>query len=88
MKLKCAFETVNMGDEIVLVPVGERATEVRGVLKLNPEGYEILSLIEKAYSKDQIIDILTTKYENNRAILTNYVNTVLNTLRDADLLDE
>ena len=35
MKLKYTFEAVDMGDEIIFVPVGDKASEVHGVLKLS-----------------------------------------------------
>ena len=88
MKLKYRFESVDMGDEIVAVPVGDGAAQVSGVLKLNTEGREILSLLEKEISEEQLVDTLAAKYENDRDTLVNYVRAVLEKLRTANLLDE
>ena len=88
MKLKYTFEAVNLGDEIVSVPVGNGATQVHGVLKLNREGQEILKLLEVETSEEQVVEALAAKYENDRATLAAYVHAVLDKLRAADLLEE
>ena len=46
MKLKNTFESVDMGNEIIMVPVGKSAEQVQGVLKLNAEGLEIMNMLE------------------------------------------
>ena len=38
MRLKHFFETIDMGDEIIMVPVGASAQQVHGVIKLNESG--------------------------------------------------
>lgn len=88
MKLKCTFEAVDMGEEIICVPVGAEAAEVHGVLKLNAEGREILDLLKTETTEDQVVDALAAKYENDRAALARYVQNVLKTLRDAGLIEE
>lgn len=86
MKLKYTFEAVDMGDEIICVPVGEGAAEVQGVLKLNREGREILDLLKEETTEEAIVSVLAAKYENDRAILADYVRDVLDRLHDAGLL--
>ncbi len=88
MKLKYSFEAINMGEEIIFVPVGEGAAQVHGVLKLNPQGQEILELLEKETTIDQIVETLSAKYNNSKNDLVDYVNSVLDVLRDANLLNE
>ena len=86
MKLKYTFEMVDMGEEIICVPVGEGADQVHGVLKLNAEGREILDFLKEETTEKAIVDALAAKYENERAILVGYVRTVLDSLCAADLL--
>ena len=88
MKLKYSFEAINMGEEIIFVPVGEGSAQVQGVLKLNPQGQEILELLEKETTIDQIVETLSAKYNNSKNDLVDYVNSVLDVLRDANLLNE
>ena len=88
MKLKHSFEAIDMGDEIIFVPVGDGAVQVNGVLKTNKAGYEILELLKSDTTKKQIVDILAAKYDNDQCDLTSYVCDVLGKLRSANLLEE
>ena len=86
MKLRCSFELVEMGDECILVPVGDGATEIHGVVKMNQEGREIIELLKNTTSEEAIINILANKYENGRAELERYVHKAIQELKDAGLL--
>ena len=88
MKLKYSFEAVDMGEEIILVPVGEGASSVHGILKINNEGREILELLKSETTQERIVETLSAKYENDIESLRLYVGKVLNTLQSSGLLDE
>ena len=88
MKLKFTFEMVDMGEEIICVPVGEGAAQVHGVLKLNKEGQEILELLKEETNEETIVAALAAKYENERNILTGYVRSIVENLRNAGLIAE
>ena len=68
MRLCCSFEIVEMGDEIVAVPVGENSANKNGILKLNPEGKEIFEMLMKGFSEEEIRNNLFEKYENKSEI--------------------
>lgn len=87
MKLKYEFEAVNMGDEIILVPVSEGSKQVHGIIKTNASGLEILNLIKESISEDSIADTLSTKYDNNRNELLDFIRTVLKPLRENGLIE-
>lgn len=63
MKLKYSFEAVNMGNEIIMVPVGDNADQVHGVLKMNNEGQEIVNMLMNETDADSIINSLSEKYK-------------------------
>lgn len=88
MKLRCAFEMVNMENEIIGVPVGENAHLIRGVLKLNKEGQEIIELLKNDTTEALIEDTLIAKYDNNRSDLVDYVRKTLAVLRCNGLIEE
>ena len=88
MKLRYVFENVDMGNEIISVPVGDGANNVHGVNKLNKEGKEILELLKEDITEQQIVKKLTEKYENDSATLEKWVSNVIKTLRAANLLEE
>ena len=88
MKLKYTFESIDMGDEIVAVPVGEGADKVRGMLKLNKEGLEILELLKDDMTEEEILKRLSDKYNNDRDTLITYIRKVTSLLKNADLIEE
>ena len=87
MKLKYTFETVNMGDEIILVPVGENASEVHGVIKLNAEGKEIVDVLQNDTTEEFINQMLMGKYSNDPDEIKKYVKDVIGILQKENLLD-
>ena len=87
MKLKYAFEIVNMGEEQVAVPVGENAGNLSGVLKLNPEGAEILDMLKQDTTEDNIVNVLSTKYENDRDELGRYVHDIVRKFFEIGILE-
>lgn len=88
MKLKYTFDMVDMGDEIICVPVGERAAGVHGVLRLNREGLEIMGLLKEETTEENVVTALAAKYENDRAVLAGYVRSVVDCLRNTGLIVE
>ncbi|MBR3739585.1 MAG: hypothetical protein IKN04_03890 [Clostridia bacterium] len=88
MKLKCRFEMIDMGDELICVPVGEKSKEVQGVLKLNREGQEILEMLKNDISETGIVNALTAKYDNSVDNISFYVHRVIEELKANSLLDE
>mgnify|MGYP002624664993 CR=1 FL=1 len=80
MKLKCSFENVDMGDEIIAVPIGNQAESIHGVIKMNKEGQIIFDLLKKDMSESQIVDTLCGMFDNNREVIEKYVHSVVNQL--------
>ena len=68
MRLCCSFEVVEMGNEIVAVPVGGKASKINGLLKLNKEGKEIFEMLIAGNSEAEIRERLFEKYENKSEI--------------------
>lgn len=88
MKLRYAFESIDMGDEIIAVPVGKDAHNLKGVLKLNKEGFDIIDLLKKETSEEEIIDQLSHKYNTEHSIVQKYVHNVIEYLRSVEALEE
>lgn len=87
MKLKYAFENIDMGEEIVAVPVGKNAEQLQGVLKLNREGWEIVELLKDDVTEQEIIDLLTSKYDTRPELLMEYVRKVIGVLQAEGLVE-
>jgi len=88
MKLKYTFETVELGEEVIAVPVGQGASKIKGVLKLNREAKEIFEHLKSDTNEEQIVDALVLKYENSRDVLLKYVQNMIETLRTHGLIEE
>lgn len=54
MQLKYMFETIELGDQIIAVPIGQPLDEYHGVLKLNETAAVIFNLLNKDTSKGKI----------------------------------
>ena len=87
MKLKHTFEIVNMGDELIAVPVGESSQQLHGVVKLNKEGFEIIELLQKDITEEDIVVRLANKYENSIDELKLLVHSYIKHLQEYELLD-
>ncbi len=88
MKLKYSFEAVNMGNEIIMVPVGDNADQVHGVLKMNSEGQEIVNMLINETDVDSIINSLSEKYNAEKELIKKNVQDIVQLLRDNKLLEE
>lgn len=62
MKLKYEFEVMDMGDEFVAVPVGDRADELHGMLRLNADAAEMLELVRTIDTPEEILETLCSRY--------------------------
>lgn len=88
MKLKYNFDTVDMGDEIIAVPVGDDAEKIHGVVKLNKSGLEIMELLKEVISIDEIVEKLSSKYDNDRDEIKEDVIHIIDILKKAGIIDE
>ena len=88
MKLKYTLEQVDMGSDFYMVPVGEDADKLKGVLRLNKEGKEIVQMLAQEMTEEAIVDALAAKYETDRETLARYVRGVIEKLRDSGLMAE
>lgn len=88
MKLKYSFDAVDMGDEIVCVPVGEGSEQIHGIVKMNKSGQEIMELLKDETTVEKMVEQLADKYENDRENLESEVLRIIDILRNANILDE
>ena len=87
MTLKYSFEIVNLQDDIIAIPVGERAEEIKGIVKLNESGREIFELLKEETTEAEIVNRLKAKYEDDSETLFHYVHSMIELLRKIGVLD-
>ena len=68
MKLKYTFETMELDNETVAVPVGADAQDFRGVVKLNESALEIFNLLKEETTEEAVIAALQQRYGNDPEI--------------------
>lgn len=88
MKLKDRFVMTELGEESVLVPVGEPAEGFRGIVRLNETAAFIIKQLKENTTTDQIVDALLAEYEVERSEAEKHVNAVLSQLREIDAIEE
>lgn len=88
MKLRYEFETTELGDEIIAVPVGDNARDFSGVLNLNDSAAAILKQLQKDTTVEQIVSALLEEYEGTKEEMTAFVEKFIDKLRNEDLLSE
>ena len=88
MKLKYKFETTELGDEIIAVPVGDNAMDFGGVINMNDSATAILKLLQEDITVEQIVSALLEEYEGEKEEMTAFVEKFIDKLRKEDLLNE
>lgn len=88
MKLKYEFETTELGDEIIAVPVGDNAMNFKGVLNLNGSAAAILKCLKEDTTVEKIVSSLMEEYEGGKTELTASVEKFTAKLRSEGLLCE
>ena len=88
MRLKYTLDTVDMGEEIIAVPVGDDTEKIHGIVKLNRSGLVILDLLKNNVTIEEIVEKLDYKYDNSREELEEYVKNVIETLENAGIIED
>ena len=64
MILNEQYLMIQMGEDSVLVPVGEAATHFRGIIRLNTTAKDIWQGLSDGLTEEQISENLVQKYDN------------------------
>ena len=86
MDMKYSFESVDIGDEFILVPVGGAESEIKGVIRANEAGNKIIQLLMQGLDEDEVVDALSKEYDDDRETLQKYVRSVIGVLQDNRLM--
>ena len=86
MRLKYQFETVELGDQIIAVPVGKDVDEYHGVIRLNETAALIFSLLKNEITEEEIVTVLEKEYKIDRKILCIDVHNIIEKFQNKELL--
>ena len=88
MKLKYDFVFQPLGDIVAAVSVGDGAQDYSGVIQLNETGAEIMQMMLKDTTVDEMVAILKKEYEAPDDMLRQAVEDLIVKLRQEKVLDE
>jgi len=88
MKLKYEFYFHPVGENYMGVPVSDNAKEFNGMLQLDDVSYDIVTHIKDDITRNQLIDQMLTIYDDDRALVAQYVDKVINYLTEQGVLTD
>ena len=86
MKLKYEFETVEIDGDVMAVPVGDNASELRGMLRLNDTAAAVLKLLKEDTTEEEIAKELQNSYEGGNDEVLRCVHSTIQKLTELNLL--
>lgn len=86
MKLKNHIEIMELDDQTIAIPVGEKALGFSGVIKLNETASFILRLLENDVSEETIVDALKKEYEIDSGDVISDVRRIIEELNRRGML--
>ena len=87
MKLKYTFETVEIADETVAVPVSANAEELPAVLHLNETASFILDHLREDTTEEALLAAVQKEYEGDPEQIRQAVHDLLTTLRENGIIE-
>lgn len=86
MKLKLQLVKREIAGDVILVPVGEATTKLKGLLTINETGAAIWDALPDAENEEAIVDRLYETFDAERDVLRKDVYAFLAQLRELDIL--
>ena len=88
MKLNPEYISQQIGDSIVLVPVGEAAGKFHGIVQMNKTAAFIVSCMKEETTEEKIIAAMGEKYEGTCGEFAESVRETLEKLRECGALED
>ena len=88
MKLNPEFVIQEMGENSILVPIGDAAAKFHGVMQLNGTAAFIVNCLQKGNNEEEIKAALADEYEGTEEEFTESIQYMLEQLRDCGALIE
>ena len=88
MKIKEGFIKRQVGERVVVVPIGEAAKNFHGMINLNETGGELWDLLKENTDEDKWLESMLEIYEIEPEQAQKSMKTFLRKLREAGVLEE
>ena len=86
MKLKYTFETMQLDDNVVAVPVGPDSQDFSAAIRLNNSAAEIFELLKEDVTEEHIVSVMIQRYGNERNEVADFVHEFLEGLKKEAVL--
>lgn len=88
MYLNPDFEIIQMADEYMAVPIGQKADEFHGVIVLSEPAFILLSNMREPKTKEELVALITEEYDVDAATAEADINSILDTLLETGMINE
>lgn len=88
MKIKTGYVLREVGNQCVVVPVGETAVTFNGIITLNKTGKYLWELLQEDVTVDDLVNGMLSKYDVTKEVATKDILEFLEVLRKHQLLVE
>ena len=88
MKVKTGFLVREIADCHIVVPIGERLIEFKGIMTLNDTGNFLWKCLSDDISRSQLLDSILDEYEIDEATAKADLDEFLHVARESGVLEE
>lgn len=88
MKVSNLFISRKIADEHLLIPVGEAAMTVKGLIAMSESGSMLYEKLKTGCSREDLIAALTAQYDVSEAVAAEDTDAFLNRMRQLKILVE
>lgn len=88
LKVKSGFVLRKIGTQTVAVPIGQRTSDIHGVIALSDSGALLWEALEKGAEKETLINILLDTYEIDRETIVSDLADFIKGLYEQGALEE
>lgn len=88
MKISDQFILRSIADEQLLIPVGEAALQVKGLIALSESGALLYHKLKEGCSKESLVSLLTSEYDVTKEEAARDTDAFLDQMRHLHILVE
>ncbi len=86
MKVNPLFVLREIADEYVVIPVGDEASRVSGIISLNEQGAFLWKLLDSDQTEETLVDALTEEFDVEADVARKDIQTFLSQLKEIGCL--
>lgn len=88
MKIKDGFIMKNVAGSNVVLPIGDRQDEIKGIITFNEVGADVFNMLDGTNSLEQIVDRISREYEVPCETVEADVNKLVEKMRAQGLIED